>query len=170
MNVATILEGKIVLFIGSAKISEREGIISPSGFYGQLSDYQSHDFGLIYPVSKFSFKGVKMWGQPKISSYCFVLFETHIFENFLQKSPAIVKLQVYQFFPPKQPPKVFCNRRCKLTGKHLYQNLFFSKVTVLRPATLSKRRLWHKCFPVNFSKFLRTPFLQNPSRRLLLYF
>ena len=29
----------------------------------------------------------------------------------------------------------------KLTGKHLYQNLFFSKVTVLWPAFLLKRRL-----------------------------
>ena len=28
--------------------------------------------------------------------------------------------------------------------------------------------LWHRCFPVNFTKFLRTPFLQNISRRLLL--
>ena len=37
-----------------------------------------------------------------------------------------------------------------------------------RPATLLKRRLWHRCFPVNFVKFLRTPFLQNTSGRLLL--
>ena len=27
-----------------------------------------------------------------------------------------------------------------------------------RSATLSKKRLWHRCFPVNFAKFLRTPF------------
>ena len=39
MNVATVLEGKIVLFIGSAKTKEREGSISPSSFYGQLPDY-----------------------------------------------------------------------------------------------------------------------------------
>ena len=39
MNVATVLEGKIVLFIGSAKIPGREGSISPSSFYGQLPDY-----------------------------------------------------------------------------------------------------------------------------------
>ena len=52
----------------------------------------------------------------------------------------------------------------KLTGKQLYQNLFFNKVTVLRPATLLKRRLWHKCFPGNFSKFLRTHFPQNTSK------
>ena len=29
----------------------------------------------------------------------------------------------------------------------------------LRPATLLKKRLWHTCFPVNFAKFLRIPFL-----------
>ena len=37
-----------------------------------------------------------------------------------------------------------------------------------RPATLLKKRLWHRCFPVNFVKFLRTPFLQNTSGRLLV--
>ena len=31
-----------------------------------------------------------------------------------------------------------------------------------------KKRLWHKHFPVNLVKFLRTPFLQNTSGRLLL--
>ena len=46
----------------------------------------------------------------------------------------------------------------KFTGKHLCQSLF--KVTGLRPATLLKMRLWHRCFPVNFVKlrvFYRTP-------------
>ena len=28
----------------------------------------------------------------------------------------------------------------------------------LRPATLLKKRLWHRCFPVNFVKFLKTLF------------
>ena len=36
------------------------------------------------------------------------------------------------------------------------------------PATLLKKRLWRRCFPVNFAKFLRTLFLQNISGRLLL--
>ena len=35
----------------------------------------------------------------------------------------------------------------------------------LRPATLLKTRLWHRCFPVNFQ---RTPLLQNTLWRLLL--
>ena len=33
----------------------------------------------------------------------------------------------------------------------------------LMPATLLKKRLWHRCFPVNFTQFLRTLFLQNTS-------
>ena len=42
----------------------------------------------------------------------------------------------------------------KITGKHLCQSL--------RPATLLKKRFWHRCFPVNFAKFLRTPFFRTP--------
>ena len=38
----------------------------------------------------------------------------------------------------------------------------------LRSATLLKKRLWRRCFPANFVKLLRTPFLQNISGQLLL--
>ena len=37
----------------------------------------------------------------------------------------------------------------------------------LRPATSLKKRLWHRCFPVNFVKFLRAPFLIEHLRWLL---
>ena len=57
----------------------------------------------------------------------------------------------------------------KFTGKHLCQSLLFNKVAGLRPATLLKKRLWHKPFPVNFAKLLRTPFLQNTFGRLILH-
>ena len=39
---------------------------------------------------------------------------------------------------------------------------------VFRPATLLRKCFWHRCFPVNFTKFLRTPFSQSTSGRLLL--
>ena len=39
-----------------------------------------------------------------------------------------------------------------------------------QPATLLKKRLWHRCFPVNFVKFLRKPFLTEQLRKLLLFF
>ena len=56
----------------------------------------------------------------------------------------------------------------KFLGKHLFQSVFFNKVAALKPATLSKKRLWHRCFPKNFVKFLGISFLQNNSERLLL--
>ena len=63
-------------------------------------------------------------------------------------------------------PEVFCKKGVfknfiKFTGTHLCQSLFFNKVAGLRPATLLKKRLCQRCFPMNFMKFLRTPFLQN---------
>ena len=54
----------------------------------------------------------------------------------------------------------------KFRGKHLCQVLFFIKVA--SPTSLLKKRLWHRCFPVNFAKFLRIPFSLNTSGRLLL--
>ena len=49
----------------------------------------------------------------------------------------------------------------------LYWNLLFNKAAGLkeRPGASNffKIKLWHKCFTVNFSKFLRTPFLQSIS-------
>ena len=84
----------------------------------------------------------------------------------------------------KQPLEVFCKKRCSerfckickcfpvhfatslrtpflqnTPGKHLCKSLFLNKVAGLSPATLLKKRLWHRCFPVNFATFLRTPFL-----------
>ena len=56
----------------------------------------------------------------------------------------------------------------KFAGKHMCQSLFFNKVAGLRLGTLLKKRLWHKCFLVNFAKYLRTPFLQSLSGWQLL--
>ena len=36
------------------------------------------------------------------------------------------------------------------------------------PATLLKKSLWHRCFPVNFAKFPRTPSFTERLQRLLL--
>ena len=63
------------------------------------------------------------------------------------------------------PPEVFRKKGLlknftKFTGKRLCWSLFFNEVAGL-PATLLKKRLQHRCFPVNFVKFLATPFLQN---------
>ena len=51
----------------------------------------------------------------------------------------------------KQPPEVFCK-----------------KGVLIRPGTAFKKRVWHRCFPVNFVKFLRTPFFVEHFWWLLL--
>ena len=89
--------------------------------------------------------------------------EIHLKKNikklhFLYISSRLKKIRSsHQRCPMK---KVVLRIFAKFTGKHLYQSL--------GPATLLKKRLWHRCFPVNFAKFLRTPFLQTTSGRLLL--
>ena len=45
---------------------------------------------------------------------------------------------------------------------------FLIKLRGLRAATLLKKKLWHKCFPMNFAKYLRTPFFTEHFRWLLL--
>ena len=61
----------------------------------------------------------------------------------------------------------------KFTAKHLRRSLLFNKVAglnfIFRPAILFKMKLRHRCFPVNFEKSLRAPFLQNTSGRLLAF-
>ena len=66
--------------------------------------------------------------------------------------------------------KVFLEISQNFTGKHLCQSLIFNEFGHLRSATLLKKRLWHRCFPVNFTKFLRTPFLTEHLLWLLLEF
>ena len=81
-----------------------------------------------------------------------------VMRNKLQKQPleVLYKKDVLKYF-------------AKSIGKHLCQGLFFNKVAALRSATLLKKRLWHRCFSVNFAKFLRIPFAQKTSGRLLLW-
>ena len=98
-----------------------------------------------------------------------------IYESFLSRKKHILR-SCFKF-EPEETSVEFTEtiaRRCsvrkavlrhfaKFTGKHLCKSLFFNKVAGLRPATFLKKRLWDRCFPVNFAKFLRTPFLQTTS-------
>ena len=49
-------------------------------------------------------------------------------------------------------PAVFCK-------KGVLRNL--AKFTGLSPATLLKKSLWHKCYPMNFTEFLRAFFYRT---------
>ena len=68
----------------------------------------------------------------------------------------------------KQPLKVFCKKGIliifiKFAKRHLCQSFYSNIVAGLSPATLLKKRPWHKCFSVTFTKFLRKAFLHNTS-------
>ena len=75
------------------------------------------------------------------------------------------KIRICIFLLQKQPPEEFCKKDvlknfAKFTEKHLCQSLFINKVAGLSlRSTLLKKKIWLRCFPVNFAKFLRTPFL-----------
>ena len=66
--------------------------------------------------------------------------------QFLIANRIFLSYKSSKFDTKKQPPVVF----------------------YVRPATLLKKRLWRWCFPVNFVKFLRTPFFTEHLQRLLL--
>ena len=70
----------------------------------------------------------------------------------------------------KQSPRGVLLNFAKFTVKHLCQSLPFNKIAGLRPATLLKERLWHRCFLVNFAKFLITLLLTEHLQWLLLAF
>ena len=103
-----------------------------------------------------------------------------VFYKFLNTRSTMIKVPLFSFiYKINLNPFRSSRRRCsvkkgflrnssKFTTKHLCQSLFFDKVAALRPATLLKERFWHRCFVVNFEEFLRKPFLQNTSGRLLL--
>ena len=94
-----------------------------------------------------------------------LILKHHNILNFFHQIPSIL-LQ-------KQQPEIFCVKRCsqklyKIRRKTPMQESLFNKVGGLKPATLLKKRLLHRCFSVNFVKFLRTLFSQNTFGRLLL--
>ena len=78
------------------------------------------------------------------------------------KSPILWLIPYYESSRSSRP-EVFCRKGvlrnfAKFTGKNLCEGLFSNNVAGLTLATLLKKGLWHRCFPV---KFLRTPFFNR---------
>ena len=60
-------------------------------------------------------------------------------------------------------------KNCSMfTGKQLCQSLFLISLQAWRPPTFLKKRLQHRCFPVNIERFLRTSILNSICEQLLL--
>ena len=82
-------------------------------------------------------------------------------------TPALVNFQVssdetliHETFPRATHNFIFCSTRQKYYFFCSENSIpiYISCGRCCRPATLLKRRLWHRCFPMNLAKFLRTPF------------
>ena len=100
------------------------------------------------------------------------IFKFSLFKNSPIDSIVIIKFEwchIYLYRFKRIEPvirrcsvkKVFLDISQKFIGKRLCQSLFFNKVAGLKPTALLVKSLWHRCFPVNFAKFLRTAFLTN---------
>ena len=61
----------------------------------------------------------------------------------------------------QQKKKKKKKNQTKLTSKCIFCYNTVNKREYTRPVILLKNRLWHRCFPMDFAKFLRTPYLQN---------
>ena len=126
--------------------------IVQGGFWGEIDNgdctivqYQRLE-GLVIRRYFSTFNGFKL----STDLYFWVVWS----QKFI-KSPAIRLFSSVENFRSSRP-EVFCKKGVlknftKFTGKHLCKSPFFN-------ITLLKKRLWHRCFPVNFVKFLRTSF------------
>ena len=83
--------------------------------------------------------------------------------NFVVKKIYIYKKRNYSALIQKVRPEVFHKTD---VSKHFRSSRPFR----LRSATLLKMRLRHRCFPMNFVKFLRMPYFTEQFRWLLLTF
>ena len=85
----------------------------------------------------------------------------HIYVKLLCKMKLLDKLQ-----KRRSRWEVFCKKGVlvnftKFTGKHLCWSLIFNKVAGLRPESLLKNRLQHRCFPLNLINLFKNRFLKE---------
>ena len=108
---------------------------------------------------------------------------SEMFRKFIGKHRVIVNLSIKNFFcksyllnkllleiftvwiannVQRQPPEVLRKKVfleiLQSSQENACDRVSFLIITTLVITTLLKKRLWHRCFPVNFVKFLRTPF------------
>ena len=124
--------------------------------YSNNSNYDDFSQSIfIFYQQRFSFKGGKSFYSYK--SLLFFKGSSYQFLMVFFKKTCFGLKGAYDFHLhsirtkdcQKQSPRGVLRNFAKFTGKHLCQSLYFNKVAGLRP--------------VNFAKFLRTPFLQNSS-------
>ena len=80
----------------------------------------------------------------------------------------LVKWQFWQqFHRKKQLPEVFYKKLFLQISQYSQKKI--CEVADLRNCNFTKKRHQHRCYPVNFTKILRTPILKNICERVLLH-
>ena len=116
---------------------------------------------------------MNLWQHPHCKAFFGVLLEetslrfSEVNISWLHNDTNLKNLWLSAWKDRGRRPEVFCKKGVltnfvKFTGKDLWQSLCFNKVAGLEAATILKKRLLHRCFPVNFVKFVRTPFYRTP--------
>ena len=125
-----------------------------------------------------------LW-KKKIAVFCtfkFLVTSLLLFENFLfcrwllflrcvslvQNDVKELPLDNIKEYYQKQSPEAFRKKRCFQKFRKIHRETPVPESLFLRSTNLLKKRLWHKCFPVYFAKFLRTPFIIGHLWGLLL--
>ena len=80
-----------------------------------------------------------------------------------QKSKYFIAIRVFPFFI-----SFFCWNEMNKKSSFNKRRHEKEQTQSPQPATLLRKRLCHRCFPENFAKFLRTPFLTEHIQWLLL--
>ena len=76
-----------------------------------------------------------------------------------------IQKQLAEVFHKKSVCKCFA----KFAGNNLYRSLFFNKLANLGYNLIFKKRLQHKCLPMNLTKFVTIPIQKNTNGRLLAF-
>ena len=113
---------------------------------------------------KYPFNVFQISSNSKINEHWFVNLVT------LQGERKSIVNSSYQV--QKQSRKVFCKKSCSQKLRRIHRKTpmlesLFNKVADLKACNLIKIRLQHSCFPMNFAKFSRAPYLQNTYGQVL---
>ena len=88
--------------------------------------------------------------KTRSQKFCKIRREAPVSESLFKKDAG---LQTCNFIK-ETLAQVFSCEICEI-----FQNTYFHRPSsVAAPVTLLKKRPWHRCFPVNFARFLRAPF------------
>ena len=116
---------------------------------------------ILLKLSVFSFLQVIPLGD---SFWCIIPYQTNLLFNYMQHSHSIFCMGCL---------KPMTHKTCRL--------MVFYKIVILKSLTKVtrnptyrstfsiKKRLWYRCFPVNFAKHWKAPFVKNTSNGLLLH-